>query len=398
LSASADELRARLRGLLELWAEHGLDREHGGCWNRLTHALEPVPEPHKRLLVHARLVWAFSEGVMQGAGELVRRAAGHAHAFLIERFRDPRHGGYRLAVARDGAPGDSRKELYAHAFVVFALGHYARALDAPAALEEARAVLALLRARLAHPAGGLHECATADWRPLAGPRRQNPHMHLLEALLALDEVAPDPGVQALCDGLYALCADRFVDRIQGCLGEVFDARWQPLAGPEGRSVEPGHHFEWVWLLHGYARARGDHPEALQLAELLHRFARRHGVDADGLVFDALERSGRPSRASKRLWPQTEHLKALAARGEQAALRDVLARVVSAYVDPATGAWREQLDRAGRVTSDALNATSVYHVVLALRETAEVVERQRQGGARTASPACGAAQELPCKES
>jgi mannose-6-phosphate isomerase len=196
-------------------------------------------------------------------------------------------------------------------------------------------------------------------------------MHLLEALLALDALEPDPAVRALCDELFALCADRFVDRVQGCLGEVFDARWQPLAGREDR-VEPGHHFEWVWLLHGYARARGAHPEALQLAELLNRFARRHGVDTDGLVFDALERSGRPARDSKRLWPQTEHLKALAARGERTALRDTLARVVSAYVDPATRAWREQLDRAGQVTSDALNATSVYHVVLALREAAAVL--------------------------
>jgi mannose-6-phosphate isomerase len=196
-------------------------------------------------------------------------------------------------------------------------------------------------------------------------------MHLLEALLALEEVEPDPDARAMADEIFALCADRFVDRAQGCLGESFGARWQPLADPGARIVEPGHHFEWVWLLHFYARARAN-PEALQLADLLQRFARRHGVDSDGLVFDALERSGRVARGSKRLWPQTEHLKALAARGERDALRETLARVTAAYVDPATGAWREQLDRTGRVTSDALNATSVYHVVLALREAAEVL--------------------------
>jgi mannose-6-phosphate isomerase len=198
-------------------------------------------------------------------------------------------------------------------------------------------------------------------------------MHLLEALLALDELGPDADARALADEIFSLCADRFVDRAQGCLAEHFDASWRPLDGPEGRSIEPGHHFEWVWLLHAYARAR-DCSEARFLADLLHRFARRHGVDADGLVFDALWRSGSVARDSKRLWPQTEHLKALAARGESSALRESLARVAAAYVDPATGAWREQLDRAGRVTSDALNATSVYHVVLALREAAQALQR------------------------
>jgi mannose/cellobiose epimerase-like protein (N-acyl-D-glucosamine 2-epimerase family) len=361
--------RARLLELLALWCERGLDRERGGYWNRLDASLAPVSEPHKRLLVHTRLIWSFSEGVLQGAGEPALAAARHGYAFLSEHFRDARRGGYRLTVDRAGAPADERKELYAHAFAVFALAHYARACAAPEALAEARDVLALLRERLSAPGGGWFECAARDWSPLPGPRLQNPHMHLLEALLALGD--PDPGARAMADEIFALCADRFVDRVQGCLGEKFRADWLPLADPEGRVVEPGHHFEWVWLLHAYARARSN-PEALQLADLLQRFARRHGVDSDGLVFDALERSGRVARDSKRLWPQTEHLKALAARGERDALRAAFARVTGAYVDPASGAWREQLDRAGNVTSTAFNATSVYHVVLALREAAAVL--------------------------
>jgi mannose-6-phosphate isomerase len=376
--------RAHLLELLRVWWEHGLDQERGGCWNRLSHALAPVREPQRRLLVHARLLWAFSEGVLQGAGEPARVAARHAHACLMERFRDPRRGGYWLAIGADGAPADERKQLYAHAFVVFALAHYARAFGERAALDEARAVLALLRERLSSPAGGWFEWAARDWSALPGPRLQNPHMHLLEALLELDEVEPDPEARDMADRIFALCADRFVDRAQGCLGEQFDADWRPLASAEERRVEPGHHFEWAWLLHSYARARGGHPEALLLADLLHRFARRHGVDSDGLVFDALEPSGRLARASKRLWPQTEHLKALAVRGECIPLRAALQRVLGAYRDPETGAWREQLDRAGQIVSDALNATSVYHVVLALRESADALDadeaerRIRQG--------------------
>jgi mannose-6-phosphate isomerase len=376
----ARDLRAQALALVALWAERGLDRERGGCWNRLDAGLAPVDEPHKRLLVQARQLWAFSEAVRLGAGAWAQDAAHHAHAFLRAHLRDPRRGGYWLTTARGGEPADRRKQLYAHAFVVLGLSHYARAVGAGEALGEAHAVLELLRAHLAAPGGGWFECAGPDWTPLPGPRLQNPHMHLLEALLALDEAGSDPAARAMADAIFGLCADRFVDRAQGCLGEVFTPALEPVVRGDGRLVEPGHHFEWVWLLHAYARARSS-DEATGLAGMLHGFARRHGVDADGLVFDALERSGRVARDSKRLWPQTEHLKALAARGEAGPLCETLARVSAAYVDPLTGAWREQLDRAGRLTSQAFNATSVYHVVLALREAAQALEASGQFSSR-----------------
>jgi mannose-6-phosphate isomerase len=365
LSGASPDPGKQLVSLLRLWAQHGLDRERGGYWNRLTHALEPVPEPHTRVLVHLRLIYAFCEGVRRGAAPWARAAAEHGLEFLEERFRDRARGGYFLTTDRAGAPQDRRKELYAHAFAVFALAHCTRALGDSGARLRARALLEQLDA-LASPAGGFFECADEAWHPLPGPRLQNPHMHLLEALLALLELGPDTWVAERADRIFALCADRFVDRVQGCLGEHFTADWKPSPGAEGRIVEPGHHFEWVWLLHAYAGARGC-GEALQLAELLQRFACRHGIDGDGLVFDGLWRSGRVARDGKRLWPQTEHVKALAARGERERLCATLAKLSAAYVDPASGAWREQLDRAGRVTSTALNATSVYHVVFALGE-------------------------------
>jgi mannose/cellobiose epimerase-like protein (N-acyl-D-glucosamine 2-epimerase family) len=48
---------------------------------------------------------------------------------------------------------------------------------------------------------------------------------------------------------------------------------------------------------------------------------------------------------------------------EAGLRYCFAR----QVDPKTRGWQEQLARDGRVLSDAQNATSVYHIVVALDE-------------------------------
>jgi mannose/cellobiose epimerase-like protein (N-acyl-D-glucosamine 2-epimerase family) len=190
-------------------------------------------------------------------------------------------------------------------------------------------------------------------------------MHWVEALLALHEAAPDAALVEQVRALVALAATRFVDARSDALGELFDADWAPARAPEGAIVEPGHHYEWAWLLRRADAARA-HPDAAALSERLFAFAERAGLDADGLAFDQIDRTGRVLADAKRLWPQTERVKALAARGERARLGEALRACFAHYARP-DGGWREHLDRARRPLFDTQNATSVYHVVLALRE-------------------------------
>ena len=365
--------------LLPLWARHGLDRRKGGCWNRLDASLVPMPDGFKRLVVHARQVYAFARGVELGAGEWAREAAAHAFDFLVRRFRDERHGGWFFTTSDSGEPLDRRKDLYAHAFALFALAEHHRVFGARESLEVARETLEVLRARLRNPRGGFVEAAGEDFAPNPGPRLQNPHMHLCEAFLALHEVAPGEGALAEAGALVELLGARWADPRTGALCEVFDAAWTPAAGEAGTAVEPGHGFEWFALLQRFAELGGAH-DAGRLAERLFGFAERHGLDADGGVFDRVDRDGRPLHSTKRLWPQTEHVKARAVLARidpsperRARLAAALETCAKRYVDPASGGWREQLSREGRVLSQAQNATSVYHVVAALSEVLRVAD-------------------------
>jgi mannose/cellobiose epimerase-like protein (N-acyl-D-glucosamine 2-epimerase family) len=364
--------------LLPLWARHGLDRRAGGCWNRLDGSLAPLPDGFKRLVVHARQVYAFARGVELGAGGWAREAAAHALEFLVRRFRDERHGGWFFTTSDSGEPLDRRKDLYAHAFALFALAEHHGVFGANESLQLARETLEVLRARLRDPRGGFVESAAEDFAPNPGPRLQNPHMHLCEAFLALHAVAPGEGALAEAGALVELLGARWTDPGSGALSEVFDSAWAPAPGEAGAAVEPGHGFEWFALLHRFAELGGA-GDAAGLAERLFGFAERHGLDADGGVFDRVDRGGGPVHTTKRLWPQTEHLKARAVRlrlvpdpGRRARLAAALEGCAKRYLDPATGGWREQLSREGRVLSQAQNATSVYHVVAALSEVLRVV--------------------------
>jgi mannose/cellobiose epimerase-like protein (N-acyl-D-glucosamine 2-epimerase family) len=189
-------------------------------------------------------------------------------------------------------------------------------------------------------------------------------MHLLEAALAWDELDVDPVWTSLADELVGLARSRFVDSGGGFLREFFDADWRPAAGDAGRQVEPGHQFEWAWLLERWGRARGDETARTDARRLFQAGLR--GVDAarnvavDGLWDDLTVRDARA-----RLWPQTEHLKAALWLGDDTqALR--AANGLARYLDvPARGAWRDKLGPDGLFVDEPAPASSFYHLLGAI---------------------------------
>jgi mannose-6-phosphate isomerase len=378
--SNAEVRRHLLHELLPLWYERGVDRAHGGFHNRLTRDLEPADDGYKRLVVQTRQIYVFSHAALLGAPDWARRTAEEGVQFLWDKFWDRAHGGWYFKTTPAGEPLDRRKDTYAHAFVLFALAYFHRATGDDAALEMAHSTLDLLDRRLADPQhGGYLEGAAEDWTADRSVRRQNPHMHLLEAFLSLYEARAEPLFRERADSMVELLQQRFLDREAGCLLEFFTSDWEPQPGSQGRVVEPGHHFEWVWLLHRHA-----HLFRLELApeaEALFSFALRFGVDPrSGAVFDELDPSGAVVRPTQRVWPQTEFLQALAARYEATReanrldrLQWQLDRCLTARVKPGQGSWEEQLDRRGRPVSEFLPASTVYHVFLALTEVARVLE-------------------------
>src|SRR5690606_23504052 len=96
-------------------------------------------------------------------------------------------GGYAWRFGLDGRVLDARIDHYDQAFVLLALSAATAVLPAPVLLPLAMALDDFCEAAMTHPAGGYVESL-----PPALPRRQNPHMHLLEARLAAAEAFAEP--------------------------------------------------------------------------------------------------------------------------------------------------------------------------------------------------------------
>jgi len=326
---------------LALWTDAGVDPATGGFREALTWTGEAV-DPHRRARVQARQAFVFAS-----AG---RRALAEAGFAVFVRHAERPDGLFARVLDLAGGQVDPVARLYEHAFILLAM----------ASLGQAEAANAL-RGRLTafrHAAGGFRE---SDEHPF----QANAQMHLLEAALAWEARSDEAGWAALADEVAQLALRRFIDSATGALREFYDADWRALDGAAGL-IEPGHQFEWAWLLAQWGASRGD--EAAQAAARRLFAVGRRGVDpATGRVVNALWDDLTVRDAAQRLWPQTEHLKAALALGEtEAALQ--AANALAGFLDtPVRGAWCERMDAAGRAIVAPSPATSLYHLDLAIRE-------------------------------
>ncbi|MEA2929608.1 MAG: hypothetical protein QOG38_2036, partial [Hyphomicrobiales bacterium] len=177
--------------------------------------------------------------------------------------------------------------------------------------------------------------------------------------------------------LVDLFKAHFIDPATGALIEFFGPDWSPAPGAEGRLREPGHQFEWVWLLFEYSRVTGD-ASIIPYAKGLFAFGAKFGIeregDVGGAIFDAVDAGGALLAGTKLLWPQTEYIKACVTRSEwlndaeaEGAIKTHLALIARHFMRPDGANWHNQLARDGTPLVTATPARVLYHLFLAVTE-------------------------------
>lgn len=369
-----------LNEALPAWWAQGTDHEGGGFFEKRYADGGGVQEP-RRTRVVARQIYVFATGKKLGWRGPSQQAVEHGLQFLLNRLHLPA-GHFAAAVQPDGTVVSERFDLYEQAFALFALAAAQRAgaqgFDLP---EHAHRLLGCLIHGYKHPGSGFEEGS-----PPTLPLKSNPHMHLFEALIAWADLAGDSGGEpwlTLADEVTELCMTRFVDPASGALREYFAADWSPMPGEAGRVVEPGHQFEWAWLLIRWGRRRG-RPDCMASARRLVALGERHGVCAvRGVAINELRDDFTVTDASAKLWPQTERIKAWCAMAEvaqTAAERSVaLGKVVESInglskylVHEPPGMWAEVMEASGAFRADLCRASSFYHIVCALETLDELL--------------------------
>ncbi len=359
MTLSNTQIRVRdwlFQQALPLWSTAGVDAD-GRFYEKLDFEGQPVTGLPRRTRVQARQVYVFAEAASLGwtQGEALARRG------LEVLLRDnPRDDGLWVRTTDDaGNVLDPTPDLYDLAFVLFGLAAAHRVLKDERALPMALATLAATEAQMADlDHGGWQETL-----PPTLPRRQNPHMHLLEALLFWQATAPDPAWEGAARRILDLFSARFFDARFGVLGEYFAADWSIAPDASSQVVEPGHHMEWVWLLDQAQRL--GLPGHTDKTDVLFTVALKRGFDTQGHAVREIGRQKGLLDGGRRLWCQTETLRALRLRGHVERADALLDEVFNTYLNtPTPGLWIDTYDAEGRSHDTAVPASTFYHLMTA----------------------------------
>jgi mannose-6-phosphate isomerase len=359
--------------VLPFWAGPGFLKERAHYCECMNLSGVPVLDVPLRSMVQARQIFVFTHaeqtGVLRGAGG----DALDALDALLVRFSDDGDlsKGLAFSISPTGAVVSGVRDAYAHAFVLFALASAHRLSRDNKLGLAAEAIVSFVDEHLVDKQfGGLLDCYPAP----SAAKLQNPLMHLLEAYLAMHEAWPDRGYLARAETIVRLFRDRLFRSHQGVLLERYAFDWSTPEPPAPSTFfEPGHQFEWAWLLQWYDRLSGtDHSE---IADRLWRSAREKGLSPDGLCFDEVAFDSALTKKSHRLWPHAEGIKATLGRLKRGDSESEM--ILSAFLNavstvflarPFPGGWMDRMDFDGNPLVDIVPASSLYHLYSAFVET------------------------------
>lgn len=368
--------RLLFEDILPLWSTVGIDRNRGGFCESISHDGR-IPISSRRVRVTARQIYSFCEAARLGWNRTAAAACvRHGYRFLLSHSSPD--GLLFHGLSDDDTLLDQDHHLYDQAFLLFAYAHSFAHLQDEDFRRRAVGMLGSIRQRLGHEAGGFKDHTRAPY-----PLRSNPHMHLLEAALAWMAVDANPLWRALADEIVALFKSRFYDPEKGVVREYFSADWDVVDEGGRWRIEPGHNYEWAWLLIRWSQETGG--KIGDRAERMIAFAENYGVDpARRVSVNEVWSDGIIADAKARLWPQTERLKAWLAvadmregearwAAEQNALEACQSLLAYMAVD-ARGTWHDVMLKDGSFKQGVAPASSLYHIICAIGELLRYVER------------------------
>lgn len=349
---------------LPIWATLGVQSE-GIFAEELCYDGDAVDCDH-RVRVQARQLFVFA-----AAGRLGWRGPWHAIVTNglngFRKFCCNDDGSLRALLSSSFSPVSMRASVYDNAFGMFALAHvYKAGIEQDYCMENANKIFDYLSGKVL-PNGAIEEEGN-------DPFQSNAHMHLLEAALAWEDVSADTRWSLMADRIVDLAKMTFIGPEDGALREFFSAEWKRTSSDYGKRVEPGHQFEWAWLLHNYAARRND-PELIEIAKRLYGVGLKGIWPIAGVLADAIDPTGTLIEYRARLWPQTEWLRAalLFARHAPDAEKELYIKDAEKALDAMNlylmenGLWRDQLVGPNVFSATNAKASSFYHIMGAYAE-------------------------------
>ncbi|QRF51933.1 N-acylglucosamine 2-epimerase [Rhizobium rosettiformans] len=369
--------RVFLDDILPTWSRSGFDETCGQFVEYLELDGSPQKGGDVRTRTVARQIYVHAHAAHLGVApsaslDLAERAFANLHRVA---WVGGKRGGYvRTFNRHTEIITDPVRDLYDNACVLLALSWLLTATGKNVYRHQVDQTILAVDRTLTDPFGGWAEDSDGTL-----PRRQNPHMHYLEATLALCENNRTSSHMRSESNAFALLRSHFLVGPNGPLHEFFGPEWE-LADRYGSDrLEPGHMCEWVWLTTRHDMlAHSDNTKICM--DLFYTALAVGRTEGSLFLVDAVSAS-KPISPSRRLWPQVEMLKAFLALHKRLGVPrycteadDVASAIIASYMTGVPqGCWHDRLDMNDTPMGSTIPASSLYHLWTAVGDQVEGVK-------------------------
>ncbi|WP_117881610.1 AGE family epimerase/isomerase [Aureibaculum luteum] len=311
-----NELNIELINVLNYWSLNTLDHNHGGFLGKINHFNVVVPKASKGIILNTRILWSFSAASNHLKTNEYRSICDRAYTYLKSYFKDSNHKGVFWELDYKGNPIDTRKQVYAQAFTIYALSEYYMFTENEEAKIWALEIFNLLEEYAKDDVNvGYFEAFNETWSPIQDMRlsekdmnaskTMNTHLHILEAYTALLKICDNGELKASLKHLIEIFFEKFLNS-NNHFDLFFDDQWNLL----GNTISYGHDIEAAWLLIEAAKLVEDEAllnKANKLAIMIADSFLNEGIDSEGAVINEKNLDNNHIDTDRHWWPQVEAL-------------------------------------------------------------------------------------------
>lgn len=363
------EMADELKHILSYWSTSGIDHKLGGFLGERDFYNTIVPQAPKGIILNSRILWSFSAVSNHLQTNEYATLCDRSFLYLKQYFRDEKYGGVYWELDCSGKPTNFRKQVYAQAFMIYALSEYYIFSENPMALDWALEIYGLIEKHAYDRMhGGYTEAFARDWSVIEDMRlsekdaneakSMNTHLHVLEAYTNLFRRHQDEGLKNQLRYLIGLFLNKFYDPKNNHFNLFFNEQWQV----KGQIISYGHDIEAAWLLIEAAKVIQDtellsktRVAALQIANTFMDEA----IGDDGGVCNEFSPATGIKDTDKHWWPQVEAIIGLSYAWQISKEENYLLHAVSIWeftknklIDRKNGEWHWRVNSKGEPnTSD-----------------------------------------------
>jgi mannobiose 2-epimerase len=303
-----------LQNILEYWAKNMLDERNGGFIGEINHLDSKNILADKGSVLNARILWTFSAAYDLTKNPEYLNLAKRAFFYIKNYFYDKEFGGIFWTLYHNGAPKDTKNQIYALAFTIYGLSEFYKIYKNEEALEMAQNLFYQIELHSRdNQKRGYLEAFTRNWEEIEDLRlsekdanekkTMNTHLHIVEAYANLYLVWPNQKLKEAIKEILEIVDLYFIDKTKNHLKLFFDENWVEKEDV----ISYGHDIEAAWLLQWCAEAIQD----LELIETYKKHAvhfaesTKEGIAEDGGLWYEFDPKEKKLIAEKHWWPQAE---------------------------------------------------------------------------------------------